>query len=395
MKRITTIILFLVMNTLFFSQVNLQAQCTNCRNSQSNHHMGSSAIGINAIATGQASFASGKDVRASGMGSTSIGNMTVADGVKAMVFGSNAKSLGQGSMVLGTGYGEESDEQLTNVLDNSLMIGFNSIYPTLFVSPSDSRTGTGKVGIGNVTEPEAQLHIRTPHGYSAGLFVEQENFRNLSFYLGNMTHGIRSTDDIGLVFFSENNYLFEKGKVGINTIRPLYDLDVRGSIFTKQLTLFDKELYKENIDGWVLCSDAGGQAYWTEPGTFNDNAWTLRGNNIYRMEGYVGIGTTQTYGYKLAVDGGVLAEEVTVKMSHDWPDYVFEEGYSLLPIQQLKTYINDKGHLPGIPAAEEIRETGLAVGKMESLLLKKIEELTLYIINQETKINALESMICQ
>jgi len=395
MKSITTIILFLVLNTFLFWQPQLYAQCTNCRNSQSNHHMGSSAIGINNAATGRASFASGMNVLASGMESIGIGSSIRAEGTGSMAFGSMALSQGEGSLIIGSGYGENTSDLLKNNHNNSLMIGFNSIYPTLFVSPSNSRTGTGKIGVGNVTRPEAKLHIRCAHGERAGLFVEQENFRIVNFWLGNRNHGLQSKDGIGLIFLSENNYLFESGKVGINTLRPDHDLDVQGSLFTKQLTLYDKDAYKESIEGWILQSDASGHAHWADPLMFNDNDWIVSGNVMYRMDGYVGIGTTQTYGYKLAVDGGILAEEVTVKLSEEWPDYVFEEDYPLLSIDQLQDYIMQNNHLPGIPGAEQVKHTGLEIGEMQSLLLKKIEELTLYIILQEARIKSLEGKISQ
>jgi hypothetical protein len=391
MKRTITIFLFLLMNTAFIGSGRLQAQCTNCRGAQSNPHYSSSAIGINTIAGGQASFASGFEAIANGQQSTSIGNMIHADGVQAMIFGSNANSFGAGAMVLGKGFGGASGERITNNINNSLMIGFNSIYPTLFISSSPSKLKTGKVGIGNVTDPQAKLHILTEHGEHDGLFIEQVNFRHTNFYLGDKEHGISSMDGCGLVFLSAKNYIFNDGRIGINTLNPSCELDVQGRIFSRKFKLYDSELYKENIEGWVLRSDKYGNAFWTDPSVLADDDWTISGNNIYRLDGYVGIGTSGTYGYKLAVNGAIITEEVTVKISEDWPDYVFDEEYDLMPISQLEYYISEHGHLPDMPAAEALKENGLEVGKMQSLLLKKIEELTLYIIRQDKKIKTMES----
>ena len=282
---------------------------------------------------------------------------------------------------------------LINSISNSLMIGFNSIYPTLFISQSPSKYTTGKVGIGNVTQPLAKLHIKVEHGEQAGLFIEQNNFRMLSFYLGDINHGIKSADDIGLVFLSDNNYIFNDGNIGIGTLAPEYDLDVKGSMFSKSLTLFDKELYSENITGWVLRSDKYGNALWTDPAALNDNDWLTSGNNIYRPGGDVGIGCRETFGYRLAVNGAIIAEEVTVKVSEDWPDHVFNQDYELISINELSQYIDSEHHLPGIPSAASLLQSGLKLGQMESLLLKKIEELTLYIIQQDKKINDLESKV--
>lgn len=393
MKPSITIILFMVVNTLFIMPDSTMAQCTNCRNTQSNPHLSSSAIGRNSVAAGQAAFASGLEAIANGKQSTSIGNMIKADGVQAMIFGNNANSIVDGAMIIGKGFGESAGDRMINNIENSLMIGFNSIYPTLFVSNSPSKYTTGKVGIGNVTNPEARLHVHADHGEHAGLFVEQKNFRLIDFYLGNKEHGIRSMDDCGLVFLSADNFIFKDGRVGIKTLYPSYDLDVQGSIFSKHLTLFDRETYKENIDGWILRSNKYGNAFWSDPSMLNDNDWTISGNNIYRLDGQVGIGTSDTYGYKLAVNGAIITEEVIVKISEDWPDYVFDEAYTLMSIPQLESYIAEHGHLPDIPAADALSTTGLELGKMESLLLKKIEELTLYIIRQEEKIETLENRV--
>jgi len=393
MKQKANIILFLLMNTAFINPANLEAQCTNCRGTVSIPGMASSAIGINSKASGLAAFASGYQAIASGRKSTGIGSMIHADGANAMIFGSNAICLGDRSMIIGHGYGRLSQDRLTNNIENSLLVGFNSIYPTLFISKSPSKLRTGKVGIGNVTNPQAKLHIRTDNGEVAGLYIEQPNFRVSDFYLGNKEHGIRCTDDHGMIFLTQNDYIFNEGSIGIGTFYPSYNLDVQGSIFSKQFTLFDKDLYLESIEGWILQADAKGNASWTDPSIFDDDDWVFNGNNIYRIEGSVGIGTNYTYGYKLAVNGAIITEEVTVKISENWPDYVFDSDYTLLSIPELESYIAQNRHLPEIPSAGTILKDGLNVGMMEQLLLKKIEELTLYIIRQDAKIEELETKV--
>jgi len=111
---------------------------------------------------------------------------------------------------------------------------------------------------------------------------------------------------------------------------------------------------------------------------------------VVNPNGNVGIGTDDTYSYKLAVNGAIITEEVTVKVRQNWPDYVFKPGYSLISLNQLDEYITQHGHLPGIPTQDEIKTNGLKVGEMESLLLQKVEELTLYIIEQNTRIREME-----
>lgn len=128
-------------------------------------------------------------------------------------------------------------------------------------------------------------------------------------------------------------------------------------------------------------------------------------NDIVGINGQLGVGTqTPDANAQLHVtgnaivegtlytDGKIWSEEVEVVSSVTWPDYVFENDYSLMTISELEKYINDNGHLPEIPKAEEA-EKGIKLGEMNAKLLKKIEELTLYIIQQEKRIQELEEKI--
>jgi hypothetical protein len=94
--------------------------------------------------------------------------------------------------------------------------------------------------------------------------------------------------------------------------------------------------------------------------------------------------------YKLAVDGKVIAEEVTVQLSQDWPDYVFSEQYERATLQQLEEYIRKNQRLPQIPSAAEVNQNGVSLGDMQAKLLQKIEELTLYMIDQNKEVTALK-----
>lgn len=90
-------------------------------------------------------------------------------------------------------------------------------------------------------------------------------------------------------------------------------------------------------------------------------------------------------GYELSVDGEVIAESYTTMNSTSWPDYVFEKDYFLIPLAQLKEYINTNKHLPGIPDAATMEKKGINLGEMTKKLMEKIEELTLYIIELDKK----------
>lgn len=95
-----------------------------------------------------------------------------------------------------------------------------------------------------------------------------------------------------------------------------------------------------------------------------------------------------TAGYALSVNGKIISEEVRVE-ANVWPDYVFQNNYRLIPLGQLEQFINANKHLPDIPAADQVQKEGIALGDMNRRLLEKIEELTLYIIQQDKKINSL------
>jgi hypothetical protein len=108
-------------------------------------------------------------------------------------------------------------------------------------------------------------------------------------------------------------------------------------------------------------------------------------------DGTVGVGFGTTYnaghyksmGYKLAVNGGIICEEVKVVTDVPDADFVFEEDYNLAPLSDVEDFIKENKHLPNIPSAEEFKTNGYNVGEMDGMLLRKIEELTLYIIKQE------------
>ncbi|WHF51867.1 hypothetical protein QGN23_00985 [Chryseobacterium gotjawalense] len=90
--------------------------------------------------------------------------------------------------------------------------------------------------------------------------------------------------------------------------------------------------------------------------------------------------------YSLAVNGGALFTSATVKLNSNWPDYVFKNNYQLISLEEVEKHIIEKGHLPDIPSAKEVKISGINLGEMNVKLLTKIEELTLYSIEQNKKI---------
>jgi hypothetical protein len=100
--------------------------------------------------------------------------------------------------------------------------------------------------------------------------------------------------------------------------------------------------------------------------------------------GNMGIGTSNPNGFKLAVNGNVHAKQVNVDLTN-WADYVFDKAYHLPSLTEIKTYIDQNHHLPEIPSAEQIEKDGLNLGEINKVLVKKVEELTLYLIERDKK----------
>lgn len=96
--------------------------------------------------------------------------------------------------------------------------------------------------------------------------------------------------------------------------------------------------------------------------------------------GKVGIGTTDTKGYNLAVAGSIITGSIKVKQPVAWPDYVFKRTYKLRPLSEVAAFIKNNDHLPDVPSSKEVEEKGINIGETQALLLKKIEKLTLYMI---------------
>jgi predicted XRE-type DNA-binding protein len=118
----------------------------------------------------------------------------------------------------------------------------------------------------------------------------------------------------------------------------------------------------------------------TFSGTMN-----LPGGGILNSSGALAIGTNNPYTYMLAVNGGAVATSMTVKAKANWPDYVFDNDYHLPSLNEVKTYIEQNKHLPEMPSVADVEKNGQDLGEMNRLLTKKVEELTLYLIENNRK----------
>jgi hypothetical protein len=139
--------------------------------------------------------------------------------------------------------------------------------------------------------------------------------------------------------------------------------------------------YRNHAKQWAMggLNNTDRFSIWEDAGDGN----TIGGFGTERLTvqagGNVGIGSSDTHGYKLAVNGNIHTQEVRVDMS-GWPDYVFKPAYHLPALNEVKSYIDQNGHLPELPSAAQVEKQGVNLGEMNKLLVKKVEELTLYLI---------------
>ncbi|NOX86112.1 MAG: T9SS type A sorting domain-containing protein [Chlorobi bacterium] len=225
--------LFLLTALFIFSFSEITAQCTGCGGT-TNTGTNSSAIGTETVSTGHSSFASGVRSQATEDFTTALGFHAYATYSKSIAIGSMVKADKYKSIVIGAGE-KNADVYLTSPTGKSLTIGFNSQYPTLFVSTSPQSgyyDKTGRIAIGNMTDPQAKLHIYSDDNESATLFLQPSNW-NLDYdaeiWLGDTSHSISAVVNKGLVFNTGNHFIFNNGFLGLATDEPSALLDVNGT----------------------------------------------------------------------------------------------------------------------------------------------------------------------
>lgn len=123
------------------------------------------------------------------------------------------------------------------------------------------------------------------------------------------------------------------------------------------------------------------------------------GQTIISKYGYISSGASIDFDkfdkYSLFTYGGILSEDYWLNGHENWSDFVFEKNYTLMPLNELEDFIKKNKHLPNIPTQQEVMEVGYSLHDLNTSFLEKIEELTLYTIAQEKKINHLETQLKQ
>lgn len=140
---------------------------------------------------------------------------------------------------------------------------------------------------------------------------------------------------------------------------------------------------KDNSGNWFLLNSS--ELGYTEIKSNNNTAMRLYDSGKVRIGN---VDTETLHDYKLYVEDGILSESLRVAVDgeDDWADYVFEDEFELMPLNDVKDYIVKNNHLPNVPSAEEMVLKGLDVLESDAVLLRKIEEAYLYIIEQQEKL---------
>ncbi len=264
----------------------------------------------------------------------------------------------------------------------------------------------GYVGIGT-TSPLTPLHVN-------GAIYTNAQLTARSLYISGVNNkSIIDAGDASLYFQTDGNdhmTITLDGKVGIGTTLPAAKLHIENGANTdaavlatssenNKLVVSSGTTTSAYVSTFKITQQFGndrnnGYISFHRGGSNNDGFLTFgtSGQERFRIDGNgnVGIGIEDPGTYKLAVGGTIVAEEVIVSLQ-PFPDYVFNNNYKLRTLEEVESFIAENGHLPEVPSAKEVEENGIGVGDMNITLLKKIEELTLYVIEQNKRIQVLEN----
>jgi hypothetical protein len=258
--------------------------------------------------------------------------------------------------------------------NNRIRIGNPSVTSALILP------GTGStellVKAINITSSKSLFATDFRNGYAAYINETNTLVENTSFYVG-----VKAG-------FGEPNpaaNIHVKGTAILDI--PTSTLNANDLLYSKDIATGQMKLVAApsgNGGGGGVALPSMQVAYGSGTGVISNANLTFDGTNLL-VAGNIGIGTNDTKGYCFAVNGNAVFTRVKVKEYTSWPDYVFDHTYKLPTLKEVAAFIKAHKHLPEVPSAEEVKKDGLDIGGNQALLLKKIEELTLYAIEQNKK----------
>ncbi|MEO8886661.1 MAG: hypothetical protein ABI367_11400 [Mucilaginibacter sp.] len=310
-------------------------------------------------------------------------------------------TAGRGSQLLFTGSGNAN---LANILVGTATASNNTGYLALQTSNAGTLSTSmfldksGNVGIGT-TSLASQLevfsgsNIPTVHakntlasGFSGTLLYGQSVQGNSTAY---DLMGLYNNSSTLQYQVRGDGQVYMAGNVGIGVTAPQAKLNlISANDFTVNDILF-------TIDGIGQRRNGISNQYSSYAGGVNNNKMSFLVSDAgitsqttvmtLQGDGNVGIGTISP-DEKLTVNGIIHSTEVKVTNSVPTPDYVFEPDYKLEDLSEIKAYVDKNHHLPEIPSADQMEKEGISLGDMNMKLLKKVEELTLYVIDQNKQL---------
>jgi hypothetical protein len=348
-------------------------------------------------------------------------NATAKDAIAIRANGSTANNTLMGKLVFAHfGNYIANSSFIAGVYDKSAFYqGAGMVFHTISGSDIAGLEGIermrissdGNVGIGT-NNPTEKLSIQAATGNAVNMALRNADGTSLLSLASEGTAQSSISTYYGLTFNANNSpfYSFRlagneafridgTGNVGIGALAiPQAKLHIVGGVQSQSgpSVIYDKGTADKQFY-LSFYGDGNSQAFIGQPANVSNRLDLGTGNaniTVTLLNGNVGIGTT-TPQSKLAVNGTVCATKVRVATTGCWADYVFDKGYKLRSLSEVEQYINQHHHLPEVPAAADVEKNGLDVGDNQATLLKKIEELTLYVIEQNKKLESQQQQIDQ
>lgn len=318
--------------------------------------------------------------------------------IVAMVFGVSVQAQNLDTLGVHVSGGYSSDDlKSSNIGYNNQARGYNSFasgygceatgHTSTAIGRNAKAIGHYSVALGNFVQATQNYGIVIGSGGSE------------SFPLVNETNGIMlgTNSEHPTLVLTAGDYI-RTGKVGIGKRDPQAKLHIRSN-FDEDAGIILEPGQMQTNGAFIQFRDESHRISVGTNGAMSITAGTkplsLEGSRV-TLTGKVGVNTNNTVpGYAFAVAGGIITDEVLILNVEDWPDYVFGKDHTLMSLSDLKAYIDQNSHLPEVPSAQDVEENGINVVEMQKVLLKKIEELTLYTVEQQRLIEELQAKIEQ